>query len=186
MSLAAYKWVWEHSSAVGLDRLVLLAIADHIRRPDGSAWPSYTRLADMCGVSRRSVIRSVERLVGSGDLECVKGGGQHGRGGMSNSYRLPRNWCQGVTSDGEALVTSGPEVVTGTTGSGDRLAPEPQRTTQNRAGRPGGATQSPPGDPMARPSLRPVERSTEEPAPTSVALSVIAGSRRRRTNGATA
>lgn len=177
MSLDAYKWVWKHSQSTGLDRLVLLAIADHIRKPHASAWPSFTRLSEMCGISRRSVIRSVERLVESGDLERVKGGGQHGRGGMSNSYRLPRNWCQAVTSDGEALVTSGPEVVTETTGSGDRLAPEPQRTTQNRGGRTGGASGSPVPDPAARPALRPVARSTETPAAPAVALGAIAAIR---------
>ena len=183
MSLDAYKWVWKHSQSTGLDRLVLLAIADHIRKPHASAWPSFTRLSEMCGISRRSVIRSVERLVESGDLERVKGGGQHGRGGMSNSYRLPSKWWLTVTSDTEALVTSGLEVVTETTGSGDRLAPEPQGTTQNRAPKRGGdRVAPPPGDPLARP--RPPRWQGLGPAPETDHAAGLAAARAAK--GATA
>ena len=152
MSLKASRWVWEHSTSAGLDRLVLLAIADHADEFGGSAWPSLTRLAEMCGLSRRSVIRSVDRLVESGELERLRGGGRAGRGGVSNGYRIHLKWCQGVTSDREALVPSGPEVVTDRHRSGDQESPEPSRTVKNRAGRRGGDGGSPPPvDPMTRP-----------------------------------
>lgn len=171
MSLKASRWVWEHSTSAGLDRLVLLAIADHADEFGGSAWPSLTRLAEMCGMSRRSVIRSVERLVESGELERVRRGGRSGRGGMSNGYRIHLKWCQAGTSDGEALVPTGPEVVTDSHSSGDPVSPEPSRTVRTA---PAARSQA---DPMARPPLDAVKPKTAPRPPKAVGLAGSAAAR---------
>lgn len=163
MSLPASTWVWEHSRSKGLDRLVLLAIADHADSAGGRAWPSLARLAARCGMSRRSVMRSIDRLVAEGDLERIQGGGVKGRGGTTNGYQLSmkrgqtgttlppgpdpkggqsvttpaplddEKGCQAVPSDPVSLGTACPEVVTESPSSGDPVAPEPSRTTQNHS-----------------------------------------------------
>jgi len=55
---------------VGTERLILLAIADHING-DGIAWPSAPRLARMCATTERHVRRILPRLVERGELEIV-------------------------------------------------------------------------------------------------------------------
>jgi hypothetical protein len=61
MSVKVMAQVWELPSkeVSGPCRLLLLAIADHAD-PAGVAWPSRKRLADMCGMSVRSVIRHLQ------------------------------------------------------------------------------------------------------------------------------
>jgi hypothetical protein len=48
--------------------MVLLAIANHASHRGDDAWPSHPTIAVMCRVSRRTVIRSVEKLVALGEL----------------------------------------------------------------------------------------------------------------------
>ena len=51
-----------------MHKLVLLAIADYAGRDNNSAWPSGATLAARCGVSRRTVDRSLAVLVKGGFL----------------------------------------------------------------------------------------------------------------------
>jgi DNA-binding MarR family transcriptional regulator len=62
MSLAAMVAVMEDSQARGIDRLVLLAIANSANDEGTDAWPLQQTIADNAGVSKRTVQRSIESL----------------------------------------------------------------------------------------------------------------------------
>lgn len=71
-------WVWEQSKAEGLDRLVLLAIADNANDQGGNAYPSVQTLRLKAKISERTVQRAVRRLVELGELRVRAGAGQNG------------------------------------------------------------------------------------------------------------
>jgi hypothetical protein len=75
--------VWDHSTTEGVDRLVLLALADHADH-DGYAWPSVSRLAAKCRVDRRTVFRALAACEAKGEVERTSGRGR----GTVNRYRL--------------------------------------------------------------------------------------------------
>ncbi len=77
-------WVWENSAAAGIDRLVLLAIADSATDDGGNAWPSVALLCRKAVVDRRTVQRSIRRLMDSGELSMKKNAGRNG----VNVYRV--------------------------------------------------------------------------------------------------
>lgn len=86
MSLDAQDWVWEHSASKNTARLVLLAIADKASGPDVSAYAGTTFLIRRSQASRTAVIKAVDALLESGELEIVLGQkGPHGE----TRYRLP-------------------------------------------------------------------------------------------------
>jgi hypothetical protein len=86
VSLDAQDWVWEHSASKNTARLVLLAIADKASGPDVSAYAGTTFLVRRSRASRTSVIKAVDALLESGELEIVLGQkGPHGE----TRYRLP-------------------------------------------------------------------------------------------------
>ena len=95
MSLKASAWAWEQD-VQGMHKLVLLAIADFAGRDNNSAWPSIDTLANRCGVSKRTVIRSL------GSLEKAKLLVIEARPNKSNLYKLQGcqidRGCQRVTS----------------------------------------------------------------------------------------
>lgn len=87
MSLDAQDWVWEHSASKNTARLVLLAIADKASGSDVSAYAGTTFLVRRTNASRTAVIKAVDALLESGELEIVEGAkGPHGE----TRYRLPR------------------------------------------------------------------------------------------------
>lgn len=62
MSIQAVAWVLEHSTTKGLDRLVLISLANHANE-DGECWPSIERIAAEANtkpVQARRVIGSLE------------------------------------------------------------------------------------------------------------------------------
>lgn len=77
-------WVWDYSKAKGIDRLVLLAIADCANDIGAQAWPSLLTLARKANVSKRTIQRSIEALVLSGELVVDRPGG----GRTSARYRV--------------------------------------------------------------------------------------------------
>lgn len=86
MSLDAQDWVWEHSASKNTARLVLLAIADKASGADVSAYAGTTFLMRRSRASRTSVIKAVDTLIESGELEIVLGAtGPHGE----TRYRIP-------------------------------------------------------------------------------------------------
>ncbi len=86
-------WVWDHSHAKGIARMVLLALAD-IAGEDGVCWPAVTTIAHKCGgISERSVRRHMKDLVALGELAATT------RPGSTTLYRVltpttrPRTDC---------------------------------------------------------------------------------------------
>ncbi|MGY3698945.1 hypothetical protein ACVIGA_009087 [Bradyrhizobium sp. USDA 3240] len=78
----------------GAERQIGLAIAqEYINRQPGHqwynwAWPSHQTLADKTGLSRRTVVAGIKRLVMFGFLMITHGGGRMGRGGRTDRYTL--------------------------------------------------------------------------------------------------
>lgn len=72
--------VLHHSRATGVDRLVMLGIANH--DGDGGAWPSIGTLAKYAAASERSVQRAIRRLEELGEIKVYAraGGGMEVRG----------------------------------------------------------------------------------------------------------
>jgi hypothetical protein len=86
LSLDAQDWVWEHSASKNTARLVLLAVADKASGPDVSAYAGTTFLMRRANASRTAVIKAVDALLESGELEIILGQkGPHGE----TRYRLP-------------------------------------------------------------------------------------------------
>lgn len=74
MSLEAIERVFQHSTAKGTAKLVLLSIANH--DGPGGAWPSKATLAHYANVSDRAVKYALDRLVELGELRVtVQAGG---------------------------------------------------------------------------------------------------------------
>lgn len=83
MSIDAIKSVFERSVSSGSDRVMLLAIAEHLNEK-GLCWPSMERLARMCNTSPRQAIRLVENLRQLGELAVQRSAGPKG----ANLYRV--------------------------------------------------------------------------------------------------
>lgn len=84
MSVQVMGWVWANSAATGIDKLVLLAVADSANDDGGNAWPSIALLSRKAGVNERTVQRAIRRLVESGALRVKANAGRHG----VNVYRV--------------------------------------------------------------------------------------------------
>jgi hypothetical protein len=84
MAINALLYVLTHSKAKKSHRLVLIEIANHTNK-DGLAWPSYQRLADRTGLTRRWVIEIVSDLQAVGELEILPNGSPTG----GQAYRIP-------------------------------------------------------------------------------------------------
>jgi DNA-binding transcriptional MocR family regulator len=92
VSYAAQQWALEQKDVKGIDKWVLfmLAYRDGHDEPHG-CWPSLNRMATDCGVSRRTIIRAIQRLVSSGKVmseERRKCNGDR----SSNRYSFPQVW----------------------------------------------------------------------------------------------
>ena len=69
MSYKAQQWALDQDDVFGLDKFILfiLAYRDNHDEPHG-CWPSQSRMAEDCGVSRRQInysLKKLERLVSS-------------------------------------------------------------------------------------------------------------------------
>lgn len=87
MSVQAMTWVWKHSQAKPTDRFVLLAIAD-VASDEGevSAYArSQSAIQRKTGLDRRTIQRSVDRLLDIGELAVLAGGD----GRRSTDYYMP-------------------------------------------------------------------------------------------------
>lgn len=61
MSLKAMTWVWKQETKSSGERLVLLALADHAGE-DGECWPHSGKIAEKCGLDRKTVQRHITAL----------------------------------------------------------------------------------------------------------------------------
>lgn len=82
MSIKIMDWVFDHSKSQGLERLILLVIADHCNHAGEDAFPRISVIARRANVSERTVVRKLNDLVAIGELEVVK------RAGTSNLYKI--------------------------------------------------------------------------------------------------
>lgn len=138
MSIQAVSWVLDHSEATGGERLVLIAIANHIDFND----PALPVLARESRLSRSAVIRCIQRLERNGELVVERD--EHRGRSKKNHYTIPGyERSRFATISGGALsemVASGAEMVASETGNGRVDA---TRTISNRV-EPGGAPQASP------------------------------------------
>ena len=64
MSVSAMSWAWKKARS-STEKIVLVALADHAN-DEGKCWPGYKGLAGKCGLTRRSIIYVIQRLVDRG------------------------------------------------------------------------------------------------------------------------
>jgi len=125
MSRDARDWAWSITDLPPSTRLLLLALAEHVR--DGlTCFPGQARLAAMCGVSDRQVRNLLRELQGSG-LITVEHRPGRGGGRKSNLYRLemgnrqPDSDCpEGYLEAGFRNAGSGCAQATGNPAPGNR------------------------------------------------------------------
>lgn len=146
VSVLASSWVWEHSESKGTARLVLLALADHAGSDGGDAYPSVTRLALRCGVSKRTVQEALKVLVSLGELVIDKQAGPHG----ANRYQIAM-----TPADSAPVQNLRPAA----------SAPDPRRSRTTPLQNP----HAPPADPAPEPSLTVIEPSGNRPSRASTA-----------------
>lgn len=82
MSIKVMEWVFDNSKAQGIERLILLVIADHCNHDGEDAFPRISVIARRANVSERTVQRKIQDLVALGELEIVN------RQGTSNLYKI--------------------------------------------------------------------------------------------------
>lgn len=75
-------WVFEKSKSQGIERLILLVIADHCNSDGEHAFPRISVIARRANVSQRTVKRKIQDLVERGELSVVN------RQGTSNLYKI--------------------------------------------------------------------------------------------------
>lgn len=78
MSVKCMAAVWEHATAKGGERLLLLAVADYAKDDGTGAWPSLQRLCDKTKFSERNVRYLLRKLEEAGELAIQPGAGPHG------------------------------------------------------------------------------------------------------------
>lgn len=114
------------------EKLVLLAISDHLGS-NATAWPSLPRLAKRCGMTRRTIMRSLKLMEKKGAITVTR------IVGSSNRYQIDTAWlevnqCQPDTRDTESPVTESHP---------PRVTESPPPVSQSHGG---GVTESPKGD----------------------------------------
>lgn len=90
MSAKCQAWVYEHSEATGNDRLVLLAIADEADDDGANGHPSVDRIAHKARATKRTTLRSIERLEEAGALVVTRPE-KRGRGRFNTYAVVMRN-----------------------------------------------------------------------------------------------
>lgn len=120
------SWVWDHSEASGIDRLVLLAVADHASDDGTNAYPAMSTLQKKTRVDERTVQRALRRLVDIGELAVRFGAGEHGQ----NVYRVIMNK---ITTPAErhprqSATPGNPPPRQSATGGGGTESPTPRQS----------------------------------------------------------
>jgi Helix-turn-helix domain len=88
VSVQAMVWVFEYSRSWGLNKLVLLSLANRHNLERKACWPSRSTIAADCGIHEATVKRCLVHLVKLGEVsieERPRESGPH----ESNFYRLP-------------------------------------------------------------------------------------------------
>lgn len=88
MSIKVMSWVWETRLA-GVQKLMLLAIADHANDRGENAFPGMDRLAFKCSVSNRTAQRTIDNLEAARMIHInIHGGIQTKHGQWTNRYTV--------------------------------------------------------------------------------------------------
>lgn len=87
MSIAAMNWAWSVPDLNPTERLTLLALADYAG-PEGECWPFQETLADKVGVSKRTVVTTLQRLEERGLFTRAHQAAANGRGRTADRYFL--------------------------------------------------------------------------------------------------
>lgn len=94
MAIKVMDWVFDNSKAQGIERLILLVIADHCNVEGENAFPRVSVIARRANVTERTVRRRINDLVALGELEVIQ------RPGTSNLYRIV---IPGLNADEELI-----------------------------------------------------------------------------------
>lgn len=100
-------------------KMVLLKLADQAN-DDGLCWPSYQTIAEACEISRRSVIRHIQKLEEDGYLTITKTYDKANQKNFSNRYNLTLD-----RGDRLSLVTGEAPSGDSVTLPSDTVTPEP-------------------------------------------------------------
>lgn len=93
--------VMEKSNSTGASRLILIAIARHINRKTGEAWPGTDQLAFLANCHEDHVRKCLRTLEGLDELEVeIQGGPGTSKADKPNLYRIPF-LVRGVNSPAE-------------------------------------------------------------------------------------
>lgn len=96
MSINLMSMVWQMTDLNQTDTLVLLALADHAN-DQGICWPGHDTVAKKARISRRTVIRTIEKLIHDGLLN-VESSYRSNKSQTANVYRLNvKAMCHRVT-----------------------------------------------------------------------------------------
>lgn len=101
MAIKVMDWVFDNSKAQGIERLILLVIADHCNVEGENAFPRVSVIARRANVTERTVRRRINDLVALGELEVIQ------RPGTSNLYRIV---IPGLNADEEPIQQQKQEV----------------------------------------------------------------------------
>lgn len=93
------NWAWRQRVGNPTRKAILVALADHADS-DGVCWPGHEGIGDRVEVSRRTVIRQIERLEADGLLTIERRRGADGTQ-STNLYRLRVTDCH---SDGDRVT----------------------------------------------------------------------------------
>jgi DNA-binding MarR family transcriptional regulator len=89
MSSKAMAWAWNVDGIKSSEKLVLLRLADHAN-DQGLCWPGKDSLADVCGMTRRTVDAAILKLEQSKLISITRRSTDAGRN-RSNVYQLHLN-----------------------------------------------------------------------------------------------
>jgi hypothetical protein len=99
-SEAITQRIWQHSKTTGVNKLMLLALAQHADE-DGFCWPGYEALGAMVGLTgksdsiKRNAMRNLTPVIETGEIMVWEQQGQHGGRGYTNIYLI----TVGLTTD---------------------------------------------------------------------------------------
>jgi hypothetical protein len=98
--IQALAWAWQQRVSPA-EKLVLLCLADHCNS-DGECWPATRRLRQFTGLSRRSIFRTLARLVERQQIRLLSGA----KDGRTSRYFLAWTDPEGsaTTARGSATV----------------------------------------------------------------------------------
>ena len=89
MSLSAYKWAKEVRGIKGVEKHILIYIADRYNDAQGFAWPSQRTISRETGWSARTVGRAIRSLQELGLIEIRHQFYRYDDSPASNRYYLP-------------------------------------------------------------------------------------------------